>query len=65
MLTAAAIYVHKANDGNDEVVVDLSPLRSPLDFAAVRVRLVMAARRAGGDGQRRPRSGSARCCNGW
>lgn len=31
----AAIYVHKANDGNDEVVVDLSPLRSPLDFAAV------------------------------
>lgn len=30
-----AIYIHKANDGNDELVVDLSPLRTPADFEAV------------------------------
>ena len=29
-----AIYLHKSNDGIDEVVADLSPLRTPLDFEA-------------------------------
>ena len=27
-----AIYLHKARDGEDEVVADLSPLRTPLAF---------------------------------
>ena len=27
-----AIYLHKSHDGNDEVVADLSPLRTPLAF---------------------------------
>jgi hypothetical protein len=29
-----AIYLHKASDGVDEVVADLSPLRTPTDFEA-------------------------------
>ena len=29
-----AIYLHKASDGVDEVVADLSPLRTPMDFEA-------------------------------
>eukprot|EP00965_Chrysotila_dentata_P120080 3971983-Pleurochrysis_carterae.AAC.1 len=50
-----AIYVHKARDGMDDVVVDLSPLRTPGTFKAaarycLRVAAASGANTGDGDG---------------
>lgn len=42
-----AIFVHKGREGADEVCVDLSPLRTPLDFGGAAAQLV--ADEAGGE----------------